>query len=391
MSKQVTVAGAGYVGLAMSALLAQRHTVLCCDISDKRVDLLKRGHSPIEDADITEFLARRDLGLTFTTIATGAYRDADIVIVATPTDYDAQTGEFDTSSVTQVVEEAMRQSAASTIVIKSTTPVGYTESLRAQYSTDRIIFCPEFLREGHALADNLHPSRIVVGGGDSERSTEFGEIMRGLALTQNVPVLYLTNSEAEAVKLFANTYLAMRVAFFNELDSFAMAHTFSTRSLVDAVCLDPRIGHGYNNPSFGYGGYCLPKDTKQLLGNYSSIPQAIIGAVVDANNHRMDHVATDIVSKSPGRVGIYRLSMKAGSDDFRESSILGVMSRLIDRGVDLIIYEPSIGEDSFRGVPVVNDRTEFADSVDLIVTNRMSSELAEHRRKVYTRDLFGVD
>jgi UDPglucose 6-dehydrogenase len=391
VSKHVTVAGAGYVGLAMSVLIAQRYHVLCCDISEERIALLKNGLSPIEDPDISKFLATRELNLRFTTESRDAYSDADIVVVATPTDYDVRTGKFDTTSVSQVVDEAIRRSTTSTIVIKSTTPVGYTESLRSQYSTDRIIFCPEFLREGRALADNLYPSRIVVGGNDSSRSTEFGEMMQHLALREDVPVLYLSNSEAEAVKLFSNTYLAMRVAFFNELDSFAIDRKLNARSLVDAVCLDPRIGDGYNNPSFGYGGYCLPKDTKQLLGNYSNIPQAIIGAVVEANNHRMDFVASDILSKSPRTVGIYKLSMKADSDNFRESSILGVIARLVDRGVNLIVYEPSIDGASYQGIPVVNDREKFAESVDLIVTNRLSPDLMEYREKVYTRDLFGVN
>jgi len=392
---RIAVVGAGYVGLAMATLLAQRHRVVCCDIDERRVDLLNAGRSPIVDGDIQRFLDAGRLDLTFTCDARAACADADYVVIATPTNYDAVTGHFDTSSVSEVVHDALLAAPESTIVIKSTVPVGYTASLRRIYATDRLIFCPEFLREGTALHDNLYPARIVVGGGDGdavdERAMGFGSLMRDLALRRDVPVLELTSSQAEAVKLFANTFLAMRVAFFNELDSFALHRDLDAAGVIEGVCLDPRIGTGYNNPSFGYGGYCLPKDTRQLLGSYHDIPQAIIAAVVESNEHRADVIAADIARRSSGTIGVYRLSMKAGSDNFRDSSVLGIISRLMNRGIKVIIYEPGLAADYFQDAPVMHHFDDFASMCELIIANRISDDLIPLRDKVYSRDVFGVN
>ena len=388
---RIVVVGAGYVGLAMATLLAQRHAVTCCDIDEDRVAQLNRRRSPIADDDIQRYLDLDGLDLDFVTDATAAYPAADYVVVATPTDYRADTGCFDTSSVSAVAHQALRLALRATVVIKSTVPVGYTDSLCRTYRTDRVVFAPEFLREGRALHDNLFPTRIVVGGSGGARATGFAAMVRELALSTDVPVLRMSNTEAEAVKLFANTYLAMRVAYFNELDSFALHHDLDPRSIVDGVCLDPRIGDGYNNPSFGYGGYCLPKDTKQLLGSYRGVPQAIVTAVVESNARRAEVIAADIVRRSPGIVGVYRLSMKAESDNFRESSVLAVIARLLDEGIKVVIYEPKLPGDVYQDAPVMHDFEDFAAMCDLIVANRMSEELEPVRGKVYSRDLFGVN
>ncbi len=390
MTTTVCVVGTSYVGLSLAVLLAEACEVRALDIDAGRVEMIRRWQSPISDPDIEERLAGRRLNLHPTTDKTRAYAGADVVVVATPTNYDERTNYFDTSSVEQVVADVRDINPAATIVIRSTVPVGFTDGLRERHGTDSIVFSPEFLREGRALHDNLHPSRIVVGD-RGERGRAFATLLADAALDEDVPVLLTDNTEAEAVKLFANTYLAMRVAFFNELDTYATTHRLDTRHIIEGVSLDPRIGAHYNNPSFGYGGYCLPKDTKQLLANYADVPQTLISAIVDANTTRKDFVSAEIVARKPGVVGIHRLIMKSGSDNFRSSSVQGVMKRIKAKGIEVLVYEPELHEDHFFGSEVVRDLTELKARSDLIVANRLVDELRDVADRVYTRDLFGGD
>jgi len=387
---RVTVIGTGYVGLSIALLLAPRNRVAALDIDADRIRGLRAGRSPIADPEVTAALDRNDLEVEFTVDPAAALTDAEYVVIATPTDYDDTTNSFNTGTVDDSIRLIRRLNPESTIVIKSTIPVGYTDARRREHDFDRIYFSPEFLREGHALHDNLHPSRIIVGG-HSEQARGFAELLRRAAARDDVPVLLTESTEAEAIKLFANTYLAMRVAFFNELDTFAATHGLDTRQIIEGVGLDPRIGLHHNNPSFGYGGYCLPKDTKQLLASYGDIPQMLVQAIVDSNHTRMDFIADQILARRPGRVGIHRLIMKAGSDNFRESSVLAVMERLRAAGVDLMIYEPSLTAAEFDGVPVITDLDTFLEQADLIVTNRVTAELAPVMDKVYSRDVYGLD
>lgn len=385
--KNVTVVGTGYVGMSLAVLLARDHKVTALDIDAGRVELVNNRRSPIYDAEIDRFFTSETLTLNATTSSETAYTDADFIVVATPTNYDPERNYFDTSTVEHVVRDALAQNDKALIVIKSTIPVGFTAKLRAELNTDRVVFSPEFLREGQALKDNLYPSRIIVGG-EHPRAAEFGTVL--LEAAQNSPqVLFTGETEAEAIKLFANTYLAMRVAYFNELDTYAAMHGLDSQSIINGVSLDPRIGEGYNNPSFGYGGYCLPKDTKQLLANYDQVPQNLIHAIIEANATRKDFIAEDILRRNPKRVGVYRLVMKAGSDNFRESAIQGVMKRVKAKGVEMIVYEPELTEDTFFRSPVYRDLEAFKRDADVIIANRRTEALDDVAAKVYTRDLFG--
>ena len=387
---KITVVGTGYVGMSMAVLLSQHNEVTTLDIDAGRVDLINHSKSTVADAEIEQYLNERDLSLSATLDKQQAYADAEFVVIATPTDYDTETNYFDTSSVEDVISDVLAHNDTAAIIVKSTVPVGFTVSMKDRHSTERIVFSPEFLREGRALYDNLHPSRIIMGSDHGQAKT-FAHLLQQAAEKEDVEMLFMRSTEAEAVKLFANTYLAMRVSFFNELDSYAMGEGLDTRSIIDGVSLDPRIGNHYNNPSFGYGGYCLPKDTRQLLANYDSVPQNLIQAIVNSNSTRKDFIAQAIINRKPKTVGIYRLAMKAGSDNFRSSAVQGIMKRIKAKGIEVIVYEPLLAEPHFFNSEVVRDFNRFASECDVIIANRMIDQLLPVEHKVFTRDLFGND
>ena len=387
---KITVVGSGYVGMSLAVLLAQHNEVVVLDVDPARVGKVNSKQSTVADAEIEAFLSEKDLSLTATLDKQAAYKGASFVVVATPTNYDPDTNRFDTSSVDSVVSDALELNTDAFVVIKSTIPVGHTKSLQEKHNTDRVIFSPEFLREGQALKDNLYPSRIIVGS-QLEAGKAFAELLVGGTEKSDIETLFIRSTEAEAVKLFANTYLAMRVSFFNELDSYALAHDLDTKSIINGVCLDDRIGEGYNNPSFGYGGYCLPKDTKQLLANYDQVPQTLIQAIVSSNATRKDFIADFIIKFNPKVIGIYRLVMKQGSDNFRASAIQGIMKRIKAKGIEVVIYEPTYNEAEFFQSKVISSLDEFKNKSDVIISNRMSAELDDVEEKVFTRDLFGSD
>ena len=387
---KIAVAGTGYVGLSIACLLAQHNEVVALDVIEEKVDMINKEISPIRDKEIEDFLKNKKLDLRATLDYKDAFKDAKFVIISTPTNYDDETQSFDTSSVEDIIEKVISMNIDTTMVIKSTIPVGYVESVKAKYNIDNIMFSPEFLREGRALYDNLYPSRIIVGE-KSERAIEFAKLLQNGAIKQDIPIKYMNPTEAEAVKLFANTYLALRVSYFNELDTYAEIKGLNTKDIIDGICLDPRIGTHYNNPSFGYGGYCLPKDTKQLLANFDNVPQNLIRAIVRSNRTRKKHIAEMVMRKNPDVVGIYRLTMKAESDNFRFSAIQGVIERLKEEDVEIIIYEPTLKDETFNGCKVVNDFEEFSKKSDVIVANRYEDQLFEVRDKVYTRDLYSRD